>query len=390
MIALCLSGGGFRATLFHLGALRRLNELGALSQIDCFSSVSGGSILNGVLATRWSDLAKSETGGVFADFDKLIADPIRQFCRTDIRTPLLVWKRLRHCVELLQGLSLTNLLAKEYANQLLLGVPLIELPTAPQFIFCATNLATGVNWEFGTGAGGLMGDYRSGMSSASTATVAEAVAASSAFPLTFPPLKIARRTSKGQNKISWLSDGGVYDNLGLEPVWKSASPLLVSDGGQPLEEENGCQKWRMPLIGWTYRMQRVFSITYNQVGAIRKRWLIATFKSKHGTYWGIGSDCRNYRLADAHGYAEEAVKLFKRVRTDLNAFTDEEIACLENHGYALADTAMRKWVAHMLPAVMPEFRYPYPDWATNESAMAALAKSSSRCLLKDLWRSLRG
>jgi NTE family protein len=45
-IGLCLSGGGFRATLFHLGALRRLNELGLLSHPDflTLSSVSGGSI----------------------------------------------------------------------------------------------------------------------------------------------------------------------------------------------------------------------------------------------------------------------------------------------------------------------------------------------------------
>lgn len=81
MIALCLSGGGFRATLFHLGALRRLNELGDLSQSECFSSVSGGSILNGVRATRWNNLAKSEADGVFTNFHRLIADPLRPFCK---------------------------------------------------------------------------------------------------------------------------------------------------------------------------------------------------------------------------------------------------------------------------------------------------------------------
>ena len=43
--ALCLSGGGFRATLFHLGALRRLNETGVLAKLDTVSSVSGGSIM---------------------------------------------------------------------------------------------------------------------------------------------------------------------------------------------------------------------------------------------------------------------------------------------------------------------------------------------------------
>ena len=32
--ALCLSGGGFRATLFHLGSLLRLNELGVLGRLS--------------------------------------------------------------------------------------------------------------------------------------------------------------------------------------------------------------------------------------------------------------------------------------------------------------------------------------------------------------------
>ena len=53
-VGLSLSGGGFRATLFHLGAIRRLNEFGILPKLTTVSSVSGGSILNGFLATRLS------------------------------------------------------------------------------------------------------------------------------------------------------------------------------------------------------------------------------------------------------------------------------------------------------------------------------------------------
>jgi len=44
LTGLALSGGGFRATLFHLGAFWRLNELGYLPNLDRVSSVSGGSI----------------------------------------------------------------------------------------------------------------------------------------------------------------------------------------------------------------------------------------------------------------------------------------------------------------------------------------------------------
>lgn len=43
-IALCLSGGGFRASLFHVGVLRRLHELDLVKQIDSISAVSGGAV----------------------------------------------------------------------------------------------------------------------------------------------------------------------------------------------------------------------------------------------------------------------------------------------------------------------------------------------------------
>ncbi|UPT65170.1 MAG: hypothetical protein M0D54_10845 [Hyphomonadaceae bacterium JAD_PAG50586_4] len=41
-VGLALSGGGYKAAVFHLGSLVRLNELGALPQIQTISSVSGG------------------------------------------------------------------------------------------------------------------------------------------------------------------------------------------------------------------------------------------------------------------------------------------------------------------------------------------------------------
>lgn len=91
--ALCLSGGGFRATLFHLGALIRLNELGVLPGLDVITSVSGGSITNGVLATRWSSLNLGP-GGVFTNFDEVVCRPVRDFCAKDLRTPLLLGPRL--------------------------------------------------------------------------------------------------------------------------------------------------------------------------------------------------------------------------------------------------------------------------------------------------------
>src|SRR5438093_1076206 len=76
-IALCLSGGGFRAMLFHVGALWRLNELGWLPKLDRVSSVSGGSITAGVLAYAWSQLAFDENS-VAQRFEAAFVGPIRK------------------------------------------------------------------------------------------------------------------------------------------------------------------------------------------------------------------------------------------------------------------------------------------------------------------------
>jgi NTE family protein len=73
-VALCLSGGGYRASLFHLGTLRRLNELGILAQVDTVSAVSGGSILAAFVAQH---VGEWPTSGTLPDFDRRIAEPFR-------------------------------------------------------------------------------------------------------------------------------------------------------------------------------------------------------------------------------------------------------------------------------------------------------------------------
>src|SRR5688572_23962883 len=84
-IALCLSGGGYRAALFHLGALRCLSEAGILKNVDSVSSVSGGSILAAYLVRRMSELGMRD-GLDFSDWESDVATGFRKFVRTDIRT----------------------------------------------------------------------------------------------------------------------------------------------------------------------------------------------------------------------------------------------------------------------------------------------------------------
>src|SRR5918999_3040531 len=87
-IGLCLSGGGFRATLFHLGALRRLNELGVLHRVRTISSVSGGSLMALVLADAIRKLGGALTGP-FPDFDKQVAKPTDELTASNFRGRML-------------------------------------------------------------------------------------------------------------------------------------------------------------------------------------------------------------------------------------------------------------------------------------------------------------
>src|SRR5687767_13416491 len=82
-IALCLSGGGYRAMLFHLGTLWRLNELGFLRKLARISSVSGGSITAGVLGLAWKRL-RFDNNDVGADLEELVIKPVRRLANDTI------------------------------------------------------------------------------------------------------------------------------------------------------------------------------------------------------------------------------------------------------------------------------------------------------------------
>ncbi len=134
-IGLALSGGGFRATLFHAGTLWRLNELGYLSKLTRISSVSGGSITAGRLAARWANLQWQD--GVATNLQTEVITPLRAFCARNVDGPaigegaLLPWKRVSDVVQ------------AAYRDHVLGDVRLDQLPDAPRFIFNATNFGTG-------------------------------------------------------------------------------------------------------------------------------------------------------------------------------------------------------------------------------------------------------
>jgi NTE family protein len=168
-----------------------------------------------------------------------------------------------------------------------------------------------------------------------------------------------------------VSDGGLYDNLGLQPVERHGT-LLVSDGGQPFVAT-------VPR-GMFGREKAYLAITGKQAGALRKRLLIAQFQStvKQGTYWGIRSAVSGYRPGASPGYSKEfAADTIARIRTDMDAFSTPEIAVLMNHGYLLADVALAVHADQFI-ARAADRRVPHPEWLDEARARDALKHSAKR------------
>jgi NTE family protein len=377
-VALCLSGGGYRAALFHLGALRRLNELGVLGQVETISSVSGGSIMAAHLATRVRDWP-SAPNGVIDNWEQAVAAPFRRFVGHDIRTwpvlkrVLFPWNWLRRSVQ-------AEALGAAY-HRLLTTRTIVDLPECPRYILCATDITHGVNWVISRDR---VGDFRVGYHRPAPAwPLSTAVAASSCFPPVFSPLAVARAFAGGGSHGAWsrvrVVDGGVYDNLGLEPVWKDHATVLVSDGGSLFGQYLGSavlQDWR-----------RYLAIFSNQVGALRKRALMGGYAQgvPTGTYWGVGT-VASASDGSPGGYSAAFVsEVVARIRTDLDGFTAAEIGVLENHGYAVADASIR---AHVPAMVTREaaFTLPSAEWADEARARPALAGSDRRFSLRRLFR----
>jgi NTE family protein len=354
-VALCLSGGGYRAMLFHLGALRRLNELGYLAKLDRVSSVSGGSITGGALGRNWAAL-DFDAAGVARGFDAALATPLHDLAARTID----VSSGIRGIM--LPG-SIADSLARSYRRHLLGDATLQDLPDRPRFVFNATNLQSGVLWRFSKP---YMWDYRVGKIDHPTHDLATAVAASSAFPPFLSPLTLrldadsyVPGTGKDLQQRAYmtspvLTDGGVYDNLGLETAWKRYDTILVSDGGGHFSANSG--RW----ANWAIQARRVLGVIDSQVRALRKRQVIDGFRAKQrkGAYWSIWSEIADFPLADPLPCPDERTKQLARLSTRL-AKIDRTTQCrIVNWGYAVCDTAMR---THVERGAARPARFPFPN-----------------------------
>lgn len=354
-VALCLSGGGYRAMLFHLGTLWRLNEVGYLSRLDRISSVSGGSITAGVLGAKWPQLNFDETGRAI-NFDQLIVEPIRKLGGKTIDVYSII-------SGLLGPGSIGDKVAGAYRRYLFQHQTLQDLPDKPRFVINATNVQSGALWRFSKP---YMRDYRVGEVKNPKVELATAVAASSAFPPVLSPIELnlneASFTPGSGFDLQYepfttavvLTDGGVYDNLGLETAWKQYDTILVSDAGGKMGAE------AKPKRDWVRHSRRVLDLIDNQVRSLRKRQVIDSFKlgARKGAYWGIRTNINDYQLSSALACSFDKTMQLANIPTRLKRLEPDAQERLINWGYAVCDAAMRK---HVDTSLSPPGGFPYPQ-----------------------------
>lgn len=151
----------------------------------------------------------------------------------------------------------------------------------------------------------------------------------------------------------FLTDGGVYDNLGLETAWKVYDTILVSDGGGKMAADPE------PHSDWVRHALRINEVIDNQVRSLRKRQVIGSYQNgeRKGTYWGVRSDIADYPAPTPLPCPAVQTTALAEYPTRLAEVADLTQERLINWGYAICDAAMRAHVQSGEPSA-PQFPYP--------------------------------
>jgi len=355
-LALAVSGGGFKAAAFHLGGFIRLNELGQLKKLARISSVSGGSIASGYLAHQWAAFTFNAQG-VATNFGDAFAQPFAKFLTSASIDVGAIIEGV-----LLPGMTAADHLINAYKEDLFGQATLQDLPdetAAPQFVFNATNFELNSLWRFRKA---YAADYRVGQIRQPTFLLAQVVAASSGFPPFFSPIELkldgiepldgADRNVAPYNQRALVMDGGVYDNMGMEAVWKRYRTLLISNAGNAVDEHPS------PREDWVHQLLRTVSMIHRQAENNRVRWLLALARSGERTvaYWPLRGRVGTFNVPGSIALSEPDALAATLAPVRLSKLDTPLLAKLANHGYSLTDAAVRRWLGtpNQPPPVFPQ------------------------------------
>lgn len=306
-VGLALSGGGSRAIAFHLGCLRALHDLDLLNRVEVISSVSGGSVISAMYAYSRES---------FREFDERVVELLRRGLQGDIfrevLRPISIGKVLynrmvanvcfvfRMLIRLVRAFvrhgawphlrppsrnysrseAFRDVLAKSlFGDTVVRDVARSSLHT----VINATELRTGSAFRFGSKQSGC---WRFGTIAPEDALVADAVAASAAYPAYLPAIERKYRfTKNGVTSVPtrvMLTDGGVFENLGVSPMEPGRTPSISTNGYNPdyiicCDAGAGLFDDDSYPTRWPFRMCRSFLTVFRKVqdGTRNKLHLLA-------------------------------------------------------------------------------------------------------------------
>jgi NTE family protein len=372
-IGLSLSGGGVRAAAFHLGLLKRLAREALLESVSVVSTVSGGSLVTAAIISRAG--AKWPSSELFVrDIYPAMRELMTSVDLFSIRA--ISWSVLkRRHIGLLRERATTvaDLLESNWGVTGLMG----DLPNAPRWIINTTCIETGKNWRFQKRE---MGDWSFGKHYAPEVRISTAAAASAAVPYVIGamPLDLPSngwwRTDPATNRPVatteprfarvHLWDGGAYENLGLEPVYKTGRELIdcnfliCSDASGPLRPTSS---WPIgALLRGKLAAPRLFDVSSDQIRSLRSRMLVADLASKRirGALVRMGNSVRSLdvkattaRTTSFYDTVQSDADAFAALDhpTDLAALTHEHFDRLARHGFEAADTTLTTYNAAEFP-----------------------------------------
>ena len=339
---LCLSGGGYRAMLYHAGAICRMNRLGLLRRLRRVSSVSGGSMAAAALAVSWPGL-QWNAAGVATNLEALFLPKIYAQADDTVDVEGVInW--------LLPFQSPLQRLLASYTKNITGNAGIVDLPAGPAdpvFVFNATNLMTGSLFRMRRD---YVADRRIGVFHGFDMPLALAVAASAAFPPFLSPIEVDLSTvapdasgaaalcaGPPYSEKALLADGGVYDNLGLETVWKRCRTIFLSDGGKPWAPDPS------PPNG-VAQMGNVIGVATGQCDALRKRMLVHTFQRRErlGAMWAL-DDGVDDGAPPPPGLTLDEVKTVSGISTRLCRFSLSQQNLLLKAGWLGADDRLSKF-----------------------------------------------
>jgi predicted acylesterase/phospholipase RssA len=404
-VGLALSGGGFRASLFHIGVLARLAECDVLRHVEVLSCVSGGSIVGAYYYLELRKLLQDKpdqdiTAGDYVALVERVAagflDGVRRDLRgqlasaplDDVRMLFTHYTRTDRAADLLDELfygplrSETEEEGRPWRMPELLIAPAggagfslrydnwMRSAKVPMLVLNATALNTGHNWQFTAswmGSPVIATDEHVDASrrlrrvyyedtpedpELRAPRLATAVSASACVPGLFPPVRI---TGLYDELDVELADGGVHDNQGVASlVEQDCTVILVSDAsGQPADEEDP-KRWAWSVLRRTNSvlMKRVRGAQYGELARRHRAQTLLGFMAVHLTKglpaaprdwigcpepWTPDDDGLASAAPPTYGLDAGAQLAMARLRTDLDAFSDEEAYTLMAAGYRMTE-----------------------------------------------------